>query len=242
MIAKNLIKQFKNGVTYLYQAPVTKGNPTVCFIPGFGSDFITSKKSNLVYTMCVEENGYGFLSWNHRPEGGSVYAWYQEGLELVKEHKVDYFVGASMGLWLSLLLSMELKDIKGILTIGGGVDFTERWLKNEVPQDHKDDVSYVWKRPSRYEVKGYYEIPIKFLIDSRPALLSNQPEQLSKIECPVYLIHGDKDEDVSGEKTYHFLSKYMKNLNYFELEGGDHQLSRDQDLTFIRLKIMELMK
>lgn len=235
MIAKNLVKQFRNGVKYVYKAPRVNTNPTICFIPGFRSDFITSKKSNFIYDVSVE-NGFGFLSWNHSTDG-SVYDWYQDGLQLLQEYKTDYLVGASMGLWISLLLSMQ-QNVRGIIGIGGGVDFTERWLNQEVPKDCKD----IWKRPSQYDESGYYEIPIQFLIQSKQALLASRQNQLNELECPVYLIHGDQDQDVSGQETFGFLSKHVKSVSYFEIKGGDHQLSRDQDLIFVKEKLLQLIR
>lgn len=236
MIPKSIIGLYRNKLTFAYKPPATTNNATLCFIPGFRSDFITSKKSCLVYEY-AQEHDLGYLSWNHC-ETGSVVDWCRDGLELIQDCNLKeyYYIGASMGLWISLVLA-EKSSPKGILGIGGGVDFTERWLK-EVPKEANSD--YIWKRPSAYDVKGYYEIPVSFLINSRPALIMSNK---LKLNCPIHLIHGTLDNDVSidvARKLYQYLSLVSK-VTFDEIHDGDHQLSRSQDLDCIRHKIKLMM-
>lgn len=232
MIPKSLIRTFKDKLTFAYIPPTTTNNVTLCFIPGFRSDFMSSKKSCLVYEY-AEKHGLGYLAWNH-DERGSVVDWCRDGLDLVQSCplKQHYYIGSSMGLWISLLLAEKTKP-KGILGIGGGVDFTERWLKELKVYDS----DYIWKRPSQYDIKGYYEIPVSFLIDSRPALIMTRTVQL---DCPVYLIHGSLDTDVTidhARELYHYLSSLTSTVQFHEIDDGDHRLSRSQDLDCIRHKI-----
>lgn len=231
MIPKSIIGLFKNKLPFAYKPPATTNNPTLCFIPGFRSDFITSKKSHLVYEY-AQHHDLGYLSWNHCEEG-SVVDWCREGLELVRHCKVNdhYYIGASMGLWISLVLANKTLP-KGILGVGGGVDFTERWLK-ELEEPNR---GYIWRRPSAYDNKGYYEIPVSSLIDSRPALIMSNKV---KLDCPVYLIHGTLDTDVTIG-TARELSQYLSlatRVTLDEIYDGDHRLSRSQDLDCIRHKI-----
>ncbi|CAO3625717.1 unnamed protein product [Mucor hiemalis] len=162
----------------------------------------------------------------------------------MKEYKSEkyYYIGASMGLWISLLLSMNGFTPNGILSIGGGIDFTERWLDNEVPLKERENRDYIWKRPSEYDSSGFYAIPISFLHDSRPALIMSSKEGGVSIDCPITLVHGSLDNDVPIEqavKVYKYLS-LMSKVSFHEIEGGNHQLSRSQDLETIcrRMKLM----
>jgi pimeloyl-ACP methyl ester carboxylesterase len=246
MIPANIINCFKNKLTFAYKPPVSPTNATLCFIPGFHSDFITSKKSNLVYNY-AQEHDLGFLSWNHREEDGcSVAEWYQDSKELLKQYKADYFIGGSMGLWISLLLAHRQEvapPLKGILGIGGGINFTERWLETEAPLKERNNPDFIWKRPSQYDIKGYYEIPISFLINSRPALIDLGQE--FSVHTKVHLVHGSLDHDVPiklAKQLYHDLSKWNPTVQFHEIMDGDHQLSRSQDLSFIRHKIKLMIK
>ncbi|KAG2200505.1 hypothetical protein INT46_004018 [Mucor plumbeus] len=234
MIPRKIIRNFNNKLTFVYVTPPTITASTVCFIPGFRSDFTASKKADYVYDFAIQHK-LGFLSWNHSQQG-SVVDWYQDGLELVKKHHVDYIVGASMGLWIALLISQDIK-VKGIMGIGGGVDFTERWLQEQVPVEHRSNPEYVWKKPSDYENSGFYDICIDFLLNSRPALLLDKPKQRFKCST-IKLIHGLNDQDIPVE-TARQLNKYLllaigvEKVSYMEIENGDHRLSRSQDLDYV---------
>lgn len=240
MIPNDIIQTLKDKITFAYIPPVSPIKKTVCFIPGFHSDFISSKKSILVYNYAVENN-FGFLSWNHTEEGKSIVDWYKDGIELIEKYKGEeyYYIGSSMGLWISLLISTRSHLVpNGILSIGGGIDFTERWLNTEVPFKERDNIDYIWKRPSEYDIKGYYEIPVSFLIESRPALLL--PSTIS-VKCPIYLIHGSLDKDVPiklAQTVYSYLTN--NKVSFYVIKDGDHRLSRSQDLDFI-LDKMKLM-
>lgn len=240
MIPRNIIKII-NKLTFAH-APPPAGIPskTVCFIPGFRSDFTTSKKADYIYDFAVQHK-LGFLSWNHS-QHGSIVDWYKNGLEMVEKYHIDYIVGASMGLWIALLISRDI-PIKGILGIGGGVDFTERWWL-QVPVEHRSDPEYVWRKPSEYDSSGYYDIRIDFLLNSRPALLLNDPK--AQFKCPsIQLIHGVNDHDVpidTARQLYKYLSTNgVGRVSYFEVEDGDHRLSKSQDLAHVGQKLQEMV-
>jgi pimeloyl-ACP methyl ester carboxylesterase len=213
---------------------------TICFIPGFRSDAMTSKKSVAIYKYCVGQH-LNFVSWNHT-DHGSVHDWYEQGLGIMdacveKDQKV-ILVGASMGLWLSLLIGNQRK-VTGIVGVGGGINFTERWL-DQVPKEKRNDPSYRWRRPSEYTKEGYYEIPVSFLIESRPALLSS----VDLKGCRVRLLHGSDDQDVLFERSV-ALCEHLRALNVDvsldEIKGGDHRLSSCDHLDIIINKIQSLV-
>ncbi|KAK4517374.1 Bifunctional purine biosynthesis protein PurH [Mucor velutinosus] len=242
MIPRNIIKTFNNKLTFAHVSPPSEApSKTVCFIPGFRSDFTTSKKADYIYEFAIQHK-LGFLSWNYSQQG-SVVDWYKDGLEIVQKHHVDYIVGASMGLWIALLISRDI-PIKGILGIGGGVDFTERWLQQQVPVEHRSDPEYVWRKPSEYDSRGHYDIRIDFLLNSRPALLLNNPQ--ARFKCPsIQLIHGVNDQDVpidTARQLYKYLSTNgVEKVSYLEVEDGDHRLSKSQDLAHAGQKLQEMV-
>ncbi|KAI7898333.1 alternative splicing regulator-domain-containing protein [Cokeromyces recurvatus] len=212
MIPKKIIQTTTDDrkIIFAYKKPPPHTNIILCFIPGFKSDFITSKKAQVVYNL-AEELKVGFLSWNHHQDMTSVVDWYRDGVSLLCNDYDYYLIGASMGLWISLLIATTTKRIRGIVGIGGSIDFTERWLSEEAPSH---DANVIWKRPSEYAVEGYYEIPVSFLLNSRPALLLQGEEDMIVIPCPIYLIHGEQDKDVRFEEAKEFANHLLKGRNH----------------------------
>ncbi|KAI9250898.1 Alpha/Beta hydrolase protein [Phascolomyces articulosus] len=273
-IPSQLVRQATSGTKYIYVPPpvttiTTAIKPlTLCFIPGYRSEFMTSRKSHLAYDI-AQQNGYGFIAWDHYPIDGSVQQWYENSCQLLLEHETKiqnnlFLICSSMGTWISLLLARRFPhQIQGIVGIGGGVDFTERWLQQEIPIEHRNDRSYIWKRPSQYDPSGYYEIPIVSLLDSRPVLLLQQHNNdnnsdapatttiaENNIQCPVTLIHGANDLDVplthAQELTQTLQAWGNNNVKLDIIQDGDHRLSRPEDLKHIEQKIIsklsQLMK
>ncbi|KAF7722341.1 hypothetical protein EC973_003431 [Apophysomyces ossiformis] len=152
-----------------------------------------------------------------------------------------------MGTWLALLIASKSKlrpQVKGIIGIGAGVDFTERWLTQEVPPIHHQDLNYVWRRPSAYAPEGYYSIPVRFLLESRNALIL--PDKHFHVECPVQFIHGHDDKDVPLTHVQQLRNRLIATsstrISLEVIKHGDHRLSRPQDLLCISQRILELVK
>jgi pimeloyl-ACP methyl ester carboxylesterase len=84
----------------------------------------------------------------------------------------------------------------------------------------------VWRRPSRYG--DPYPITRKLIEDGRRHLLLAQGLDLA---CPVRILHGDSDPDVPwqhGRKTFDAIGS--PDAQFILIKGGDHRLSRDQDI------------
>lgn len=219
---------------------------TLCFIPGYRSEFQTSRKSQLIYDIACEE-GYGYIAWDHRPDE-SVQQWFEDSCHLLASTTQGplYIVGASMGTWLALLIASRSTKtmagrVCGILGVGAGVDFTEHWLQHEVPWEHRDDREYVLRRPSAYDPSGYYAIPVRTLLDSRPVLML--PNDRQHQWPPIHLIHGRQDQDVPIKRVqalYQFLRRNGGDKVKLEIiDDGDHRLSRETDLLLIKQRVHE---
>ena len=250
-IPVQLVRQTLFGTKYIFIPPNTTKKTTLCFIPGYRSEFMTSRKSHLTYDI-AQRNGFGFMSWDHYPIDGSVQQWYENSCQLIIDNPLQniFLICSSMGAWISLLLAQRFPNkICGIVGIGGGVDFTERWLTEEVPMEHQNDRNYIWKRPSQYDPSGYYEISIASLLDSRPVLLLNKYKhennkdnnENNKIECPITLIHGDNDVDVPLAHAQELVRSLQawgnNNVKLDVIQGGDHRLSKPEDLKQIERRI-----
>lgn len=157
-------------------------------------------------------------------------------------------VGSSMGAWLALLaatkeeegMTMIRKKIAGIVGVGASYNFTERLLREEVPKEHTEDRDYVYRRPSKYSETGYYDIPVSMMLDSREWLLPETGR--IKVECPVVFVHGTKDEDAHYEDVLKLAVRIDGKVKVVAVEGGDHRLSKEEDLLTIDNVVEEMMK
>lgn len=245
MIPQTIVRQLNHALRYAQRSSLVADNPTLCFITGFRSKFLASKKAHYIYDLSVEQN-CGFITWDHVPDE-SVNKWFEDGCQVLETCTRGplYLIGASMGLWLSLLIATRSQQslrtrVRGILGIGGGVDFTERWLQREVPEEHRSNRDYVWHRPSAYAEDGYYAIPIHTLLDSRPVLILDDPTSLDTLNCDVHLIHGQQDHDVDINHAWSLYQKLSsktqrnRKLTLQVVPDGDHRLSRPQDLELVK--------
>ncbi|CAG8457234.1 10476_t:CDS:1 [Diversispora eburnea] len=175
-------------------------------------------------------------------------------------------IGSSMGTWLALLVVLKNKNLRnrihGIIGIAPAINFTEIIL-NEILElnndklndqnDHKNNESIlfgtrtiqnethnesqiVYNRPSKYSPTGYYPMTLHFLQESREHFI-NQQELVNGIPCPIVLIHGQQDQDISYQETLKWSKllsgKNEENVKIKLISDGDHRLSREQDLKIL---------
>ncbi|OZJ02888.1 hypothetical protein BZG36_03803 [Bifiguratus adelaidae] len=224
-------------IVYTCQEPV-KG-PWLVFVPGFRSSCRASKKHARLRDVALHR-GWGFASLDHASQGDSkasysevdVGLWIEDLQRLLStlngiSSNPIILVGISLGAWISIKTS-HTTALAGIFCIGGGINGTEKWLA-EVPPDRRADRSFTYHRPSAYAESGYYEIPVSFLLDSKPYCI-DLTKSVS-LSCPIFFFHGCKDIDAplgSIEELIEHMSSPLKTLDV--VAGGDHRLSRPQDL------------
>ncbi|KAI9317475.1 Alpha/Beta hydrolase protein [Dichotomocladium elegans] len=212
---------------------------TLCYISGYRSTCATSLKAHCVQNY-AKQHGYGYMAWDHRPDA-SVQAWFDESYALLTQGEEGedppamILVGASMGTWLALLLAKaQPRRIKGIIGVGGAVNVTEKWLRQDSPSP--DDPTLIWPRPSRYAPEGYYMISNAMLIQSRKALWNPN----DTVSCPVRLIHGADDPDAplaDAIKLAQDLSGAAADCTLHVIPDGDHRLSRPEDLAVLEKQL-----
>ncbi|CDH60735.1 alpha beta hydrolase fold protein [Lichtheimia corymbifera JMRC:FSU:9682] len=205
----------------------------LCFISGYRSTCKTSAKAQCVRDY-AKQHGYGYMAWDHQPDA-SVQTWFETSLAMLPQDQPLVLVGASMGTWLALLLAKARPDqVRGIIGVGGAVNNTERWLK-EAPTQNENEI---WRRPSLYAKEGYYEIPIRMLLDSRKALWSYKEDH---VKCPVHLIHGRQDPDAPFSEALLLQQSLSPVATLHVIEDGDHRLSRPQDLKVLETTLDSMM-
>ncbi len=235
----------RDGVRLAYRHLAGRG-PTLVFLPGYKSDMQGGKAQALAawaaaqgvamlrldYSGCGESDG-AF-------EDGTLDIWRDDVLAVLAEVRIGacILVGSSMGGWLMLLVAEALGDqVKAIVGIAAAPDFTD-WDFDEADRMVLATYGYI-ERDSDY---GYDPMLItEAFWRSGQANLRLTGD--IAIDCPVRLIHGQRDDDVpwgtSMKLAQHLRSSDVQTIL---VKDGDHRLSRDQDLELLIDTIIKLVR
>jgi pimeloyl-ACP methyl ester carboxylesterase len=146
-------------------------------------------------------------------------------------------IGSSMGGWLALLLTRELKrrkdggnaSVAGMVLIAPAVDFTEELMwKRFTPEIKRalEDTG-VWARPSQYAAEPYL-VTRQLIEEGRQHLLLGG---LIETGCPVRILQGVEDPDVPWQHAIALTSRLASDDVVLTLvKDGDHRLSRPEDI------------
>eukprot|EP00419_Tripos_fusus_P021425 CAMPEP_0172761678 /NCGR_PEP_ID=MMETSP1074-20121228/172002_1 /TAXON_ID=2916 /ORGANISM="Ceratium fusus, Strain PA161109" /LENGTH=190 /DNA_ID=CAMNT_0013595933 /DNA_START=321 /DNA_END=889 /DNA_ORIENTATION=- len=134
---------------------------------------------------------------------GTIGVWMQDTMDIL-EHVTQgpqVLVGASMGGWLALLVAMRAaKRVAGVVGVGAAPDFVLR-ISASLTQEQRSELEARghFRRPSAYSPNQPHLITQK-LLDEGPqhALLGAVGGQV-EVRCPVRLLHGLQDPDVSWQ-------------------------------------------
>jgi pimeloyl-ACP methyl ester carboxylesterase len=237
----------RNGVELAW-AKLEGRTPTVVFLPGFLSDMAGLKATELA-AFCATR-GQAMLRFDYSGHGqsggrfqdGTIGAWRQDALAVldgVTEGPL-VLVGSSMGGWIALLAAIARPErVAGLVGIAAAPDFTERlmWEAMTFEERARLMTEGVIHAPSEYG--DPYPITRELIEDGRRHLLLDRP---IPINCPVRLLHGQKDPDVPWELALLTADKLTSAYVYVTLvKDGDHRLSRPQDLALLRRTLAALL-
>ena len=146
-------------------------------------------------------------------------------------------IGSSMGGWLALLLTRELKrcppaqaaSIAGMVLIAPAVDFTEELMwKRFTPEIKRElEATGIWTRPSQYSAEPYL-VTRQLIEEGRKHLLLGG---LIETGCPVRILQGVEDPDVPWRHAIELTSRLASDDVVLTLvKDGDHRLSRPEDI------------
>jgi pimeloyl-ACP methyl ester carboxylesterase len=146
-------------------------------------------------------------------------------------------IGSSMGGWLALLLTCELKrrkgdgkaSVAGMVLIAPAVDLTEELMwKRFTPEIKRElEETGLWARPSQYAAEPY-QVTRQLIEDGRKHLLLGG---LIETGCPVRILQGVEDPDVPWQHAVELTSRLASDDVVLTLvKDGDHRLSRPEDI------------
>ena len=213
------------------------GGPAVVFLPGYMSDMAGGKATALAEWAAYEGRECLLLDYSGCGESGGDFGqgtltrWRDEVVALIEAHVTGkvVLVGSSMGGWLMLLVAQRLGErLAGLVGIAAAPDFTD-W-----GYDEEQKAKLAAGRPV-FEDNPYGPEPTPthpgFWADGQAL---RQLEEEIPLDCPVRLLHGQDDADVPPEVSLRLSAALRSSdVQVTLVKGGDHRLSREQDIALL---------
>ena len=213
------------------------GGPAVVFLPGYMSDMAGGKATALAEWAAYEGRECLLLDYSGCGESGGDFGqgtlsrWRDEVVALIDAHVTGkvVLVGSSMGGWLMLLVAQRLGErLAGLVGIAAAPDFTD-W-----GYDEEQKAKLAAGKPV-FEDNPYGPEPTPthpgFWADGQAL---RQLEEEIPLDCPVRLLHGQDDADVPPEVSLRLSAALRSSdVQVTLVKGGDHRLSREQDIALL---------
>lgn len=217
--------------------------PTLVFLPGYASDMAGTKAVALDEWAAAQ--GRALLRFDYSGCGtsegsfddGTLTAWRDDALALIDGVTSGplILVGSSMGGWIALLAALARPErVAAFIGIAASPDFTD-W---GYAQDEKLKILSEGRiaRPSNYGDP---------LVTTRAFWQSGEAHRLLQaeiaIDCPVRLLHGQRDPDVPWHHSTHLAGLLRSaDVQTLLIKDGDHRLSRPRDLALLTATISSL--
>lgn len=211
--------------------------PTLVFLPGYMSD-MDGGKATATFDW-ARERGLGCLLFDYSGCGrsagafsdGTLSRWRDEALALI-EARIEgpvVLVGSSMGGWLMPMIGIALgKRLAGMVGIASAPDFTD-WGRSD------EDKARLRAGETVFDDNPYGPEPTPmhpgFFADGQANLMLGDT---IPIDCPVHLLHGQRDADVPWEISLR-LSEALRSdaVKVTLVKDGDHRLSREEDIALL---------
>ena len=214
------------------------GSPSFVWVGGMLSDMRGTKAED--FHAWAEGEGRAYVRFDFPGLGessgdyldGSVSRRLRDTLQVIDELTTGpvVLIGSSMGGWVSLLAARARPGrVKGLLLINPAPDFTE-WLLEDWPPEvrreiERDGIVYI---PSDYGEPTPYAWA--WIEDGRANLVM---EDDLGLDIPVRIFSGAEDDVVPTAKCRR-LADALPGATLTVVEGGDHSLSRPDDLLRLR--------
>ncbi len=218
--------------------------PTIVFLPGYMSD-MAGGKATAVFDR-ARAMGHACLLLDYSGCGtsdgdfadGTLSRWRDEVVALV-ESRVEgpvLPVGSSMGGWLMLLVAEVLgARVAGMVGIAAAPDFTDWGLTEDQKALLTCGETVLEDNPYGSEPTpthpGFY----------RDAMGLQRLGSPIAIDCPVRLLHGQRDTDVPSSISLRLAEALRSDdIQVTLVKDGDHRLSRAQDIALLLRTLADL--
>jgi pimeloyl-ACP methyl ester carboxylesterase len=220
--------------------------PGIMWLGGFRSDMTGTKAETLA--SFAHGRGLAFLRHDYSGHGvsggafrdGTISRWLGESLAVFHRFAPPraILVGSSMGAWIALRMVEELRKagqgarVGGLVLIAPAPDFVTELIEPKLTRKQKKALAEngYFEEPSAYSAEP--NVYTKALFDDGRAnrVLTGPIDT----HCPVHILQGLADPDVPASHALK-LARHLPadDLTVSLIPGGDHRLSRPQDLEMI---------
>lgn len=223
--------------------------PGVLFCGGYTSD-MTGTKALALEAFC-REHGRAFVRFDYSGHGassgdfadGTIGGWIDDALAIIDRVSEGplVVVGSSMGGWIMLLVAHARPErVAGLIGVAAAPDFTEDLLLARATAGQRRALAEqgYWMQASAYGPA--YPVTRRFIEEAREHLVLRGP---IPIRCPVHLLHGQRDPDVSWRTVLRLAERLQAEDVAVELiKAGDHRLSTERDLARIKAAIQRMAR
>ena len=222
-------------------------SPGIIFIHGLNSNMQGEKALSI--QKYAKKKGLSFLRFDCRGHGKSYGKFEDFTISDWKEDLIDVLdnitkgpqiiIGSSMGGWLMLLAAEKRKyRISGLIGLAPAADFTT-YLFKELPKKVQNEI----RRKGISIIKKWnynYIFTKKFFYEGSKNLLLKKKIRINK---PIILIHGLKDNDVPPKISEKILEKVSsRNVQIRYLKNSGHRLSNKKELLVIKNAIDNIIE
>jgi len=214
-------------------------NPGVVFLHGYRSD-MSGGKALALEALC-RARGQAFLrfdAFGHGDSSGDVFdgtigRWAADAVAVIEALTTgpQILVGSSMGGWVATLAALDLRArVVGLVGIAAALDFTEDLIWADLDADQRRILLETGEiaLSDGDEAEPHWRFRRSLIEDGRNHLLLRD---FINLECPVRLIHGQRDSDVPWRTSLHFAEMLASDaVEICLVKDGDHRLSRPEDL------------
>jgi pimeloyl-ACP methyl ester carboxylesterase len=221
-------------------------SPTILFLPGYASDMDGAKA--LALDSFAAQRGFGMVRFDYSGTGlsrgtfedGSLAGWLEEALLVVDELTEGPLipVGSSMGGWIALHVALRRAErVAALVGVAAAPDFTD-WGYSEADRGALlNDGRLAQASP----YGGGAQVTTRRFWESGQALrlLGGTID----VDCPVRLIHGDRDTDVPLDIALELMRELRSgDVQLTLVKDGGHRLSEPHEIQAILRTVDTLLE
>ncbi len=205
-------------------------SPSLVFLPGYASDMEGAKA--LALDAFAASRGAAMLRLDYSGTGssgghfdeGTLADWLEEVLAAV-DHLTEgplILIGSSMGGWLALHLALLRPErMRALVGIAAAPDFTNWGFSGGQDAEQRGLALGFWQSGQQLLLLDK-EVPI---------------------DCPVRLLHGERDEEVPLEIAFRTMRALRSgDIQLNVLKGGGHRLSEPHEIDAILRTVAALLE